>query len=369
MIVRSNRSTVSTMKALLSRASWTLVGVMAATGAWAGSSERLGTGGATELLIPVGARGSALGAGYAAQVSGAEAAFWNPAGLAGIESTEALFTHTQYFADMKLNYAAIATPAKALGVIGFSAKVLSVGDVIVTTEEAPDGTGEVFSPTFAVIGLSWAKAFTDRVQFGATMDYVNEHIQQMNANGLAFGFGVQYQTMLEGLSFAMIMKNFGASMGFDGDNLDVSVQPPDAEPGAANRIVSYSTSRFELPSYFALSASYEAWSRDQQSLRILGAFQNNNFQGDTFSGSAEWTFRDAYALRGSWFGRYESTTDPVTGDTASDFGGGDDLYKGYAFGGGAMFGAGEAKLGVDVAWRPVREPFEDVVEVGLRVQF
>ncbi len=370
MIVRWIDCSVGAMKALLSRALVVAVGVASlASGAWAGSSERLGTGGATELLIPVGARGTALGGGYAAEVAGAEAMFWNPAGLASVESPEALFTHTQYFADMKLNYVALAVKAKNLGVVGFSAKVLSIGDVFVTTEESPEGTGEVFNPTYSVLGVSWAKEFTDRVHFGVTMDLVNEHILQMNANGVAFDFGVQYATELPGLKLAMTMKNFGTSMQFSGDNLDVSVLPPGAEPGSSNRIVSFSSAKFEMPSFFALSASYEAWHQSQQSLRLLGAFQNNNFQGDHFTGSAEWTYRDSYALRGSWFGTFESTTDPVTGEQTSEFTRGDELYSGLALGGGASFKAGDARLGVDVAWRPVREFFDDVVEVGLKVQF
>jgi hypothetical protein len=42
---------------------------------------------------------------------------------------------------MTLNYAAIAAKVGKVGVLGVHAKVLSIGDVIVTTEDAPDGTG------------------------------------------------------------------------------------------------------------------------------------------------------------------------------------------------------------------------------------
>ena len=60
-----------------------LFAVMASS-AWAGSDGRKGTGGASELLIPVGARGSALGAGYSSIASGAEAIGWKPAGGAAV---------------------------------------------------------------------------------------------------------------------------------------------------------------------------------------------------------------------------------------------------------------------------------------------
>src|SRR5437867_4091178 len=68
--------------------------------AFAGSDERKGTGGALELRLPVGPRGTALGSAVVGDASGIDALFWNPAGLATIEATEATFSHTQYFADM-----------------------------------------------------------------------------------------------------------------------------------------------------------------------------------------------------------------------------------------------------------------------------
>jgi hypothetical protein len=342
---------------------------LAASSARAGSDQRIGTSGAPELLIPVGPRASALGPSATSDISGVEAMYLNPAGLAGLQGTEALFSHTEYFADMKVNYAAVAARSGSLGVLGFSAKVLSIGEVIVTTEQAPDGTGETFNPTFAVLGVSWARAFTDRVNFGLTVDLVNEHIQSMTANGVALDFGIQYATGWGGLKLGMAMKNFGNSMSFGGDNLDVSVLPPGAEPSSSNRILRFSTAAFEMPSYFSLAGSYDLVRTGANSLKLMGAFQNNNFSGDNFSGAAEWNYRNVAALRGSWFGTLEGEIDPVTGDESSSFSTGDDLYRGFAVGGGVTVRSGTAKLGVDVAWRPVQEPFNDVYEAGLRLQF
>src|SRR6266542_4586036 len=75
----------------------------------AGSDERKGTGGALELRLPVGPRGSALGPPVVADASGIDALFWNPAGLATIERTDVDCSHTQYIADRKINFAAMGT--------------------------------------------------------------------------------------------------------------------------------------------------------------------------------------------------------------------------------------------------------------------
>lgn len=343
--------------------------VGAAGTAYAGSEERKGTGGAHELKIPVGPRGTALGGTTVGDVEGVEAIFWNPAGLGGLQGTEAIFSHTKYFADQKLNFAAVATKLGDAAVIGLNAKVLSIGDVIVTTEDAPEGTGDIVEPTFAVLGLSLARQFTDRVRAGFTVNYVNEKIINVSANGVAFDFGVQYLTGWRGMKLGMAMKNFGTSMQFDGGDFELSTRPPDSDPSSANRTFRSTSSSFEMPSYFTLAATYDVFSAPKYRLTFLGAFQNNNFEGDNMSGGLEWSYRNMFALRGSYFGSIVNRVDAVTGQDVGEFNGGDDLYKGMAFGAGAKVQSGNTNIAVDVAWRPIRNFFDDTVEVGLRLSF
>ena len=146
---------------------------MAVSSAYAGNFKRIGTAGAQELLIPVGSRGSALGGAVIADVEGVESIFWNPAGLATLEGRQAMFSHLPYIADIAVNFGAIASNFENIGVLAISAKVVSIGDIEETTEAAPEGTGNVFNPTLAVIGLSYAKILTANVQFGASMLYIS----------------------------------------------------------------------------------------------------------------------------------------------------------------------------------------------------
>jgi hypothetical protein len=337
--------------------------------AWAGNEGRKGTSGAHELAIPVGPRGTALGGTVVGDVDGVEAVFWNPAGLSTLEGTQALFSHTQYFADMKLNYAAVATRMGDFGVVGLNAKVLSIGDLIVTTEDAPDGTGEIISPTFTVLGLSLARQFTDRVMFGGTINLVNERILNTSASGVAFDFGVQYVTGWRGLKLGMAMKNFGTSMEFNGDDFETNLRPPDTDPTAANRTFRSTSATFEMPSYFTLAASYDVFAAPEMKLAAMGSFQNNNFFGDNVTGGLEWAYRNTFALRGSYFASIINATDPITGQDSGDVKAGDDIYSGLAFGAGAKVKTGGTNIGVDVAYRPVRDFFDDTVEVGLKLSF
>ena len=338
--------------------------------AWAGSDLRRGTDGALELQLPVGARGAALGGAVIADVGGAEAIFWNPAGMASTERTEVMFTNTRYFADMKLNYAALVAKLGNFGVLGLNAKVLSIGDVIVTTEDAPDGTGQILSPTFSVLGVSLARQFTDRVRFGGTVNYVNESIASVSATGVAFDLGVQYMTDWRALRFGMVMKNVGPSMAFDGPGFESSIQPPDADPTAANRTFRATSASFEMPSFFTLAASADAMRSPRYRVTVMGAFQNNNFTGDVIRAGAEWAYRDVFALRGAWFGSFSSTVDLDSGEEVSHFSSGERIYSGYSLGAGASMRMGDTgHIGVDVAWRPVKEFFDDTIEVGLKLTF
>lgn len=329
--------------------------------AYAGSEERMGTSGANELRIPVGPRSTALGGTTVADASGPEALYWNPAGVATINETDVYFSHLSYIADMSVNYFAITTRAGSFGNIGFSAKMLDVGDVFVTTEAAPEGTGEVLSPTFATFGLTYARQFTDRVRFGATAQFINETVREARARGMAFDFGFQYDTGYNGLTFGFAMKNFGTSMEFSGSDFEINVPIPDAEPGSANRTVSSTSASFEMPSYFQLGAGYDLINQgsaaaSKNHLRVLGTFSSMNFTPDEVRGGAEYAYKDLFALRAGYGSR-------VTGSDA-------DVYNGFSYGAGLNLKIGNSsRLRFDYANRMVKEFFNDTNEFSVRLTF
>ncbi|HQG46745.1 MAG TPA: hypothetical protein PLG50_13885, partial [bacterium] len=132
--------------------------VVLAAQAFAGASNRAGTNAASELLIPVGARYIGMGGATAASVQGIDAIYWNPAGLdrASYRAT-AQFSQMSYLAGIDVTYAAVAAKFGGLGSIGLSFKTLAMGDIAITTEDAPDGTGALFSPQFLNLGLTYSR--------------------------------------------------------------------------------------------------------------------------------------------------------------------------------------------------------------------
>ena len=113
-----------------------LVVMFAASFSYAGPRKKYGTSAAPELLIPVGSVGTSLLGSNMSYISGVDAMYWNPAGLANIKSrnAEAMFSHVTYFADMNIEYVSVASKIGNLGVLGAGVKAFNIGEIEQTTE-------------------------------------------------------------------------------------------------------------------------------------------------------------------------------------------------------------------------------------------
>jgi hypothetical protein len=299
---------------------------------YAGGDHRNGTGGAQELLIPVGARGLALSGSYVAGLQGIESLFYNPAGLGAMSnSAQAAFSHMSYIADIGISYAAVAVRFEGFGAIGFNVKTIDFGDIPVTTVESPYGTGATFSPTFVVAGLTYSNAITDRIRVGVTANLITEKIISTSATGLGFTAGVQYNGIagVEGLQLGVALKNIGAQMKFDGPDLLRNATEQDASRGTQFYKIDAAT--FELPSQLELGLAYERSFTDDFKAVLSSSFVNNNFLNDEYKFGGEVGYADIFFIRGG----YTYTKEGVDNIDEQLF--------------GATFGAGfKIKTGVDI---------------------
>ena len=304
----------------------------------AGGRDRVGTAGAQELLIPIGARGTALGGSFITSASGIDALFWNPAGVSGTNaSSEAMFSHLSYIADIGLSAFGITATFGEIGTFGFSLKSLSFGDIPVTTEFNPDISNNTFSPSFTTVGITYSKALSDRVRTGITFNFINETIDAVSASGFAFDVGIQYFGLagVNGLKLGLTVKNMGTQMKFDGGGLFRTVSETSTE-NPTTTLTKIDAAEFELPSYFEIGLGYELALQEDHKLNFATSFQNNNFSADGYKLSAEYNFKDLLYLRGS----YELVAD-----------GSDDYLFGPAFGLGLHYVAGGLGIGIDYAYR------------------
>ncbi len=306
---------------------------------------RIGTNAASELLIPVGARYIGMGGAALAMVQGIEAIYWNPAGLALSDYTaDAMFSHMSYIADMNVNYVAVGAKFGGFGSLGFSIKALDIGDINVTTEEFPDGTGATFSPQFIIGGLTYSRALTDRISVGATINIINEDIDRVSARGFAFNVGVQYTNLanINGLNIAVVVRNIGPSMKFSGTGLLRQADPLDADRAPGPFAVEAQSD--ELPSVLQIGASYTFNIGETSKLNVMSLFEDNNFTDDVGRLGAEYNFNDLiYARLGYSFA--PDVADDPTGKSGYIFG--------FTLGAGIHYDFPQVGITVDYAYRDV----------------
>jgi hypothetical protein len=307
----------------------------------AGRGDKVGSSSGTQLLVPVGARSLGMGGATLATVTGNEAIFWNPAGLArSTGANEILVSHMAYIADIGVDFVALSTRLEGIGYLGLSLKSLSIGAVPITTEDHPDGTGESVTPSFMVIGGTFARRMSDQISIGGSMNLLLERMGEASATGIAFNGGIQYLSLggVEGLNFGVAVKNVGPQLKYDGDALLRTGQLNDVtRPDAIYKVEAASA---DLPSTIEIGLGYTRPLNELSALTLTGLFQNNNFSDDEYRFGAEYAYRNLFFVRGGY------AFSPVGGDH--------EYVYGSSAGAGIRTEVAGIEISVDYAYREVR---------------
>ncbi len=269
---------------------------------------RAGTAGAPELRIPVGARYLAMGGSAIAAVSGLEAIYWNPAGV-DLSPTDAnaMFSYRQYIADMSMNFAAVSGRLGDLGTFGLSFRSLNIGTINVTTMDQPDGTGQVFSPSYFIIGLTYSKQLTDRISIGTNFNLISENIDKVSASGFGFDFGVEYNNLfdVQGFAVGVVVKNLGPSMTFSGNGTFILANDPNSSRGPT--YYNFNAASAELPSEIGIGLSYLRHFDEENTVLVSASFQNNNFTYDDYKIGGEYNYKNLFFVRVGGLFSFQST--------------------------------------------------------------
>jgi hypothetical protein len=327
-----------------------VLGLLGTLMAYGGGDNRTGTNAAPELMIPVGARDLAMGGASVATTFGIDAIYWNPAGLArSSKGTSAIFSHMSYIADIPINYFAVSSTFGNFGTLAFSMKALGIGDIPVTTEDFPDGTGQLISPTYVTIGATYSRMLAENIAIGLTTNLITERIARVGATGMCFSAGVQYMNLAEvqGLDFGVAIKNIGPQMQFDGTAL-LRQGTVGANRQGYYKIVAGS---FELPSTIEIGASYRRQLDNDNNLIVSTLFQNNNFMADEYKLGAEYAFRNQFFARAGWDFAQKSSDEGLTATSGVDK---TTYLYGPTFGVGVKTDLGDVDLTLDYAYRYVK---------------
>jgi len=257
------------------------------------NNKRTGTAAATELLIPVGGRGLALGGAMTTNAVGVDALHWNPAGLARMDNqAQGMFSSMPYIADINMSYGALALNFSSFGQVGVFVKLMDVGDIPLTTTDDPEGlVGRTYSPTMFTVGFSLARQFTDAITAGGTFKVISENLQRVQGTGVAIDVGIQYHGVagFKGVNLGVVMRNFGPSVNFGGPALSRVATAADGRRPAQHYVSNAAS--FELPSSVEIGLAYVRQVNDALTMNLLGAYENDNLALDGYKGALELTYQ------------------------------------------------------------------------------
>ncbi|HET7584595.1 MAG TPA: PorV/PorQ family protein [Gemmatimonadaceae bacterium] len=156
------------------------------------------TGGATFLLIPVGARAIGMGQAVVAEQGGTEAIWWNPAGVAQSTSAEVAIHHYQSFVGTG-DALAVLFPSRRLGTLAISVYLLDYGEqAVLDPENVPIGQlllrNVAYGATYGVrLGSRLSAGATFKViQFRADCSGSCADVPNTSSTGTAVDLGAQY---------------------------------------------------------------------------------------------------------------------------------------------------------------------------------
>lgn len=289
------------------------------TEVYAGNEQRVGSNGASELLINPWARSSGWGDANVACVVGLEGMYQNIAGMAFTQKTEMAFTNTQWMvgSGVVINAGGFATKVGETGVLGVNVMNMNWGDIDITTADLPEGGIGTFNPTFSTISLGYAREFSNSIYGGIAVKMINENIFNVSASGFAIDMGIQYVTGLgkdkagnrnrDNLHFGITMKNVGSTMKYSGDGMSFT----GFSENGTSMTIEHRSQEFELPSLIKIGFSYHfrlAPEVDEineevisnHNLIVAANFTSNSFTKDQYHIGMEYGFKEYFFLRGGY---------------------------------------------------------------------
>ena len=259
---------------------------------------KVGTVGSQFLKIPVGARGVAMGNAFAALSNDHTAMFWNPAGLVNIKNTGIMLEQVNWLVDINYNAVAAATNLGSFWSVGIFASTLNSGDIPETTVQQPNGTGNNFSVTDMMAGVTVATRLTDKFSFGANVKYVREDLAGEIASTMAVDVGTMYDTRWNTVRLAMAIRNFGPEIQLDGGYNDFDNGTQASEE---TEFLPY-----HFPMTFRLGVAFDPVMTATQRVTLIGELEHPNDNLERVNIGSEYAFQEMFFLRGGYTFRHDT---------------------------------------------------------------
>lgn len=173
-----------------------------------------GGGAGAFLKNGIGVRPISMGKAFVAVADDAHAGYWNPAGLAILNTAQisAMYSNPVNYdliggtgvKDIGYHTISLAFPT-AFGSFGLNTVYLSVGDIF-EVKDVSGPTGNTFSDTEYGIIASYASSITENIHLGANLKLVHQSIWDDSGSGMGLDLGGLYQPLYN-LTFGLMLQD------------------------------------------------------------------------------------------------------------------------------------------------------------------
>jgi hypothetical protein len=257
--------------------------------------QRVATSMLTFLKIGVGARAVAMGEAFTPVADDATALHWNPAGLTELVGRRVHLSHVEWPADIDYDNVMFTAPVEVLGgAAGIQVASLRTTLDYTSTEE-PLPHGRTFSYSDFLLGIGFARQFTDRFTLGGGVKYLREDLGSevggSTVNSWSLDLGTVFRLPYRGFRVSMAWTNFGPDFQPSGG----FVSNPPLGPSS---VVAYDS--FSPASIFAFGAAMEPLTGSHYRLLVTVQFDHPADGEELIKGGGELWIDEMVALRAGW---------------------------------------------------------------------
>lgn len=264
---------------------------------------RSGTSGFQFIKISVDPRSAGMGLSNVADAKDASSLYWNPALAAQAPKSELMISHTEYFADISMEYIGYIQRYKSF-TFGGSLQYLNSGEMEETTEFEQMGTGRTFSTVHLSAGLTASHRITELFSYGLTLKYLTERLEEVQVNTAAVDFGFFYRVGETGLRFSVGLNNFG---------LDATPTGETVHQTTEGEVVEDEFEDTPLPTRFIIATAFDAYENENLKLIVTGQITNPSDNAEKFSIGSELQFLDQFFVRTGYQFGYKEVALPSFG--------------------------------------------------------
>ena len=180
------------------------------------------------LNLGVGARALGMSSAYTAADEDVYSAYWNPAGLASLQSSQIAFMHNSLPERISQDYVIFGLPlSKKNKYLAFLLNFGRYDDEFVTVYPELNNnnpyTNNKFDGSDLLIGISYAYKTKEKLQVGLTGKYISQDIYDYNAKAMSIDAGLLYKVN-EIFNIGFGIYNFGTKMKFNKKSEDLPLK-------------------------------------------------------------------------------------------------------------------------------------------------